>query len=264
MSPRTELSAAAAWPHLDEAGAAWLRRAVADVAGRPDLVRTLFPAVGRHCGRAPLEPDDPLGLVHGTRDDAARGALLAAIPLSGAALAAEVQSLYRFGDAAERRGVLRGLSQLDEPVRQDGVGDRLVPLLHDALRTNDVRLVAAALGHYSRRLDDATWRQAVLKCVFVGVPLAAVTGVTARADAALARTLLDFAHERVAAGRDVPADVWAVVDRFPEEMRGSGIEAELRASDPARRAAASRALAGRPRRLGRPGRPEVPLDRTEA
>ena len=66
------------------------------------------------------------------------------------------------------------------------VGDAGVPLLHDAIRTNDTRLVAAALGPYARHLDDAAWRQAVLKCVFIGVPLAVVHDLDERADAELA------------------------------------------------------------------------------
>lgn len=242
------------WSWLDEPGAAWLNQAVHAVAADPARVHSLFPAVGRRCGRAPLCAGDPQGLVHGTLDDAARCVLLDALPLSGAALADEVEELYRFGDAAERRAVLRGLAQLDEPARTGGVGDRLVPVVLDALRANDVRLVAAALGRYARRLDHAAWRQGVLTCLFVGVPLAAVADLSTRADAELARMLVAFAHERVAAGRDVPADTWIVVDRFPDRLAGSALPAELHSPEPARRAAAQRALAGRP---CIPERPEV-------
>ena len=68
-------------------------------------------------------------------------------------LDAEVHDLYRFGDADERRAVLLALLHL-------GLGGRAVDLVHDALRTNDPRLVAAALGPYATaELDDAAWRQ---------------------------------------------------------------------------------------------------------
>jgi hypothetical protein len=241
----TVTSVADVWALLGADASAWLRQAVADVALHPERVRSLFPAVGRRCGRAPLDPADPLGLLHGTVDDAARLVLLVALPLSGDALAAEVSALYRHGDAAERRGVLRALHQLDAPHRGDGVGDRLVPVLEDALRTNDLRLVAAALGPYGRHLDANAWRQAVLKCVFVGVPLAAVHGLDERADGELARMLVAFAHERVAAGRDVPADVWGVVDRHPGVLEASGISRELASPVPERAEAARRALGGR-------------------
>jgi hypothetical protein len=84
-------------------------------------------------------------------------------------------------------------------------------VLHDALRTNDPRLVAAALGTYAARLDPAAWRQAVLKCLFVGVPLRLVAGLDGpdgpdRSDDELRRMVADYAAERRAAGREVPAD----------------------------------------------------------
>lgn len=143
-----------------------------------------------------------------TVDDAVRASLLAALPLREAELAAEVVALYRYGDAAEKRGVLRGLALIDTA---DGIGAEGLPLVHDALRTNDTRLVAAALGRYgAAHLDAAAYRQGVLKCVFTGIALADIDGFPERADAELARMLADFAREREAAGRTVPADVWQV------------------------------------------------------
>ncbi|MEV6790678.1 EboA domain-containing protein [Streptomyces sp. NPDC051320] len=159
-------------------------------------------AAGRVCGRAPL-PDPLAGW---TVDDATRCLLLheARVDAAGA------ERLYRRGDAAERRAVLRALPYLP-------VGAEAVPLLEDALRTNDTRLVAAALGPYAaRHLGDHAWRHAVLKCVFTGVPVRAVAGLAARADAELGRMLADYARERTAAGRDVPADVDLILALLPE------------------------------------------------
>ncbi len=74
--------------------------------------------------------------------------------------------------------------------------------------------MAAALGPYgAAHLDPPAYRQAVLKCVFTGVPLAGVAGLAERGDGELARMFADFADERVAAGRAVPPDVWLVIDR---------------------------------------------------
>lgn len=192
---------------LTESGAQWLDAAAERIAADAGAIRPLFPAVGRHCGRAPL---DPAADGHGwTVDDAARALLLTRLPLTGPALAQEVGDLYRYGDAAEKRGVLRGLHLLD-------LGEEALPLVHDALRTNDTRLIAAALGPYgAAHLDPHAYRHGVLKCVFTGVPLAAVSGLRERRDAELARMFTAFARERVAAGRTVPADVWLVTD--PEE-----------------------------------------------
>ncbi|MFC6081287.1 EboA domain-containing protein [Sphaerisporangium aureirubrum] len=180
----------------------WLAGAVALVAADPGAIGGLFPAAGRRCGRGPLP-----ALPGWTVDQAARALLLAALPSE--LLADEVEAVYRYGDAAEKLAVLKALPLLP-------LGDAAVVLLHDALRTNDTRLVAAALGPYATRLDDAAWRQGVLKCVFMGVPLKNVHGVPERADARLAAMLDAFARERRAAGREVPADALAVLEQVKE------------------------------------------------
>ena len=121
-----------------------------------------------------------------------------------------LRDLYYRGDSAERRGVLRGLGALsDASPRLDNT---LVltgcELILDALRTNETSLVAAAVGPFAAaHLDQHAWRHAVLKLVFMGVSLAAVTGLQIRADAELARMAADFAAERRAASRPIPEDV---------------------------------------------------------
>ncbi|MEU8155577.1 EboA domain-containing protein [Micromonospora sp. NPDC048986] len=177
----------------------WLDTALRRVTTEPTAITRLFPAVGRRCGRAAL-PDAP----GWTADDAARVLLLTSLPGEHAGYA---ERLYQHGDAAERRAVLRALPLL--PIGADGV-----PLLHDAIRTNDTRLVAAALGPYARHLDQAAWRQAVLKCVFSGVPLANVADLDARADSELTAMLAALAAERHAAGRELPADANDLLHRL--------------------------------------------------
>jgi len=218
-------------------GLAWLREASANVAGDPTAIRTRFPMVGRKVGREPLDPADSPDDVHAwTIDDAARTLLLLA---AGERAEGELAELYRYGDAAERRGVLRALPYLD-------LGDRALPLIDDAIRTNDTRLIAAALGPYAtEHLPDAAYDQAVLKCVFVGVPITGVDGVPARVTPDGARMLAAFVHERVAAGRDVPAEVWIVIDTYPHAEEIAAIEAELDSEFDDRRAAAQRALSHR-------------------
>ncbi|MFB8106405.1 MULTISPECIES: EboA domain-containing protein [unclassified Streptomyces] len=144
-----------------------------------------YAAAGRHCGPA--------------HADSVRSLLL----IEARAPLPSVTRLYEQGTAAERRAVLLTLDRLD-------LGATALPLVEDALRTNDTRLVAAAVGPYAAaHLDPHAWRHAVLKCLFTGVPLDAVArlGERARGDDELARMLSDFAAERTAAGRDVPADL---------------------------------------------------------
>lgn len=212
----------------------WLCDASAAIEADPAAVRTRFAMASRKTGRAPLDPDADAADVHAwTIDDAVRTLLLVAL---GDELQAELADLYRFGDAGERRGLLRALAYL--PLGSRGLG-----LVDDALRTNDTRLIAAALGPYaSAHLDSAAYDQAVLKCVFVGVPIAPLHGLGDRATARTAQMLAAFVHERVAAGRDVPAEVWDVIDRFPPEPELAAIEAELHSEFADRREAAARTL----------------------
>jgi hypothetical protein len=213
---------------------AWLRESVAAIEADAGAVRSRFPMAGRKVGRAPLDPDASPDDVHAwTIDDAARTLMLVAL---GDGVEAELRDLYRFGDAAERRGLLRALPHLP-------VGDRALDIVDDAIRTNDTRLVAAALGPYAtEHLDAAAYDQAVLKCVFIGVPITPLDGLPARATAETARMLAAFVHERVAAGRDVPAEVWDVIDRHPPVDEIAAIEAELQSEFADRREAAERAL----------------------
>lgn len=189
----------------------WLVEAEQKVRREPGSIASLFPAVGRKVGRAPLRPEaDPQGLVHGTVDDLARTRLLTALAevLEGPMLATEIAQLYRYGDDAERRGVLRGLTALPDATVPTGL-----ELVKDALRANDIRLVAAAMGDFAaRHLDDHSWRHGVLKCLFVGVPLAAVSEVDKRTDGELLRMVADYAEERKAAGREVPADAVTLLE----------------------------------------------------
>ncbi|WP_433430208.1 EboA domain-containing protein [Nonomuraea sp. CA-141351] len=192
---RTALAGTPSW--------AWLDGALGTAAERPETAARSFAAAGRRAGRAPLR--DVPGW---TADEAARALLLAALPPDR--VTHMTCDLYQHGDADEKRAVLKSLPML-------AVGAAALPLLHDAIRTNDARLVAAALGPYARHLDQAAWRQAVLKCVFMGVPLAAVDRLDERADTELASMLAAFADERAAAGRHMPADAASLLHRLTRQ-----------------------------------------------
>ncbi|WP_046503606.1 EboA domain-containing protein [Streptomyces odonnellii] len=192
-------------PRLDAAAGAWLDAALAEAAAALDENEgdnvavapweLRFAAAGRHCGQEHADPVRTLLLQE------ARAGLTT------------LTRLYHQGTAAERRAVLLAL-----PLRVTGPG--ALPLVEDALRTNDTRLVAAAVGPYAAaHLDPHSWRHAILKCLFTGVPVAAVDGLDRRAhgDAELARMLADFAAERTAAGRPVPADLYHALHLTGEE-----------------------------------------------
>lgn len=138
-------------------------------------------------------------------EDVARARLLvAACEAAGPGATPDVVAgQYAVADADERRAVLMALPDLEDR----GIGDGAVPVVLDALRTNDTRLVAAAMGPYAAaHLPADAWRHGVLKCLFTGVPLAAVAELDDRRDADLDRMVRAFAEEREAAGREVPED----------------------------------------------------------
>ncbi|MEU7905570.1 EboA domain-containing protein [Actinoplanes sp. NPDC049118] len=175
----------------------WLDDALARVRADPDAIGPLFARAERRLGRQPLFPDSPW-----TAGRAGRALLLAEV-----ADTRRTTTLYEQGDTAERLAVLAALPLID-------AGPELVPLLHDALRSNDARLVAAALGPYAAHLDAASWRQGVVKCVFMGIPLSAVDRLDERADPQLAAMLGALAQERAAADRRMPPDALALLNRL--------------------------------------------------
>ncbi|RII12340.1 hypothetical protein DSC45_26105 [Streptomyces sp. YIM 130001] len=198
---------------LDQPAKDWLDRALTQAAAATppaetssDAPRQPVPAwelrlaeAGRRCGQAHADDSRVLLLLTARPDPAA------------------LRPLYDRGTAAERRAVLRALDELVP-------GPESVPLVEDALRTNDTSLVAAALGRYAaEHLDAHAWRHAVLKCLFTGVPVDSVAGLGQRAvgDEELARMLHDYARERTAAGRTVPDDLHRVLDlTAPPAERG--------------------------------------------
>ncbi|MDX3574994.1 EboA domain-containing protein [Streptomyces sp. ID05-47C] len=180
---------------LPEPARAWLRQAVDEAADHPgthgpiSVWELRLAEAGRRCGSP--------------HADAARLLILRAARADTGALG----RVYFQGTADERRAVLLALADLVP-------GPDALPLVEDALRTNDTRLVAAAVGPYAaRHLDAHAWRHAVLKCLFTGVPLDAVADLAerARADPELARMLRDYAAERTAADRPVPRDLHRVL-----------------------------------------------------
>nr|WP_267884064.1 EboA domain-containing protein [Streptomyces sp. NRRL WC-3742] len=162
----------------------------------PATLTALFPVAARSSG-----PE---------QGEAARSRLVLALPAQGAELAKILDGLYRDGDPAERLAVLRTLPLLDQSGR---LGPEALPLVADALRTNDARLVTAAMGPYAARyLGQSAWRQGVLKCLFMGVSLDTVAGLARRTDSELLRMFRAFAAERTAAGRPVPLDLRIQLD----------------------------------------------------
>ncbi|MCF2517833.1 EboA domain-containing protein [Dyadobacter sp. CY351] len=87
----------------------------------------------------------------------------------------------------------------------------------DAVRSNMGFVFDAIALHNpypEKHFSELAWNQLVLKTIFNDKPIHFIEGLDNRANEKLAMTLSDFAHERWAAGRSVPAQVWRLAGRF--------------------------------------------------
>ena len=231
---------------LDAAQNAWLDEQLANLEEDPSD-GTLAIALGmapRRLGKADLQFDaaaarealegwDPDGW---SVVDAARVLVLSGLPSDG--FARRFQKLCRTADVAELVSLYRGLSLYPDPAA-------LEPQVGEGLRSN-MRSVFEAIAHrnpYPRlHFDQHRWNHMVLKALFIGSPLAPIQGVDERANPELARILCDFAHERWAASRPVPPEVWRCVGPFAEGAVLEDLLRVLQSKDNEERRAAVAAL----------------------
>jgi hypothetical protein len=128
---------------------------------------------------------------------------LAAARLSPRELEWILDACYRQGDSRERQAVLRSLPFMEWP-------EGNIPRAVDACRTNEVPIfeaIACENPFPAAHFPDLPWNQMVLKALFLGIALDRILGLERRKSAELARMAEDYASERRAAGRSVPADI---------------------------------------------------------
>jgi hypothetical protein len=97
----------------------------------------------------------------------------------------------------------------------------------DAVRSNigDVFDSLAFNNPYpSKYFPELAWNQLVLKCIFNDKSINNIIGLKDRFNQNLADTFIDFAHERWAAGREVPVEAWQIIEPFLEEKYIADIE----------------------------------------
>lgn len=232
---------------LDTAQNAWLDEQLGNLAEHPSD-GTLAVALGmapRRLSKSDLQSQakaadealpgwDPRGW---SVVDAARILMLSGLPAEG--FAEKFRNLCRTADVAELVGLYRGLPLYPGP-------EKLELQVGEGLRSN-MRSVFEAIAHrnpYPRRhFDQHRWNHMVLKALFIGAALDPIQGLDERANAELARILLDFAHERWAAGRPVPAELWRCVGPFAEGSAIDDLSRVLKSESAEERRAAEAALA---------------------
>lgn len=87
----------------------------------------------------------------------------------------------------------------------------------EAVRSNMGPVFDAIAFHNpypAKYFPESAWNQLVLKCIFNDKPINLIKGLDERANQNLTNILSDFAHERWAAHRTIPSQVWRLVSKF--------------------------------------------------
>ncbi|MFC0263564.1 EboA domain-containing protein [Fontibacter flavus] len=138
-----------------------------------------------------------------------------------------INQLFETGDMQELKSLYAAL-----PIYpfQDKLTDRAV----EGLRSN-MTLVFDAVAldnpYPSEYFDERAWNQMLLKAVFMQRPLFLIQHADQRANENLASILIDFAHERWAAGRNVMPELWRYVAPFLNDSRLKDIEKAVDSGD---------------------------------
>mgnify|MGYP006423205035 CR=1 FL=1 len=91
-------------------------------------------------------------------------------------------------------------------------------------------------------MDEDAWNQIVLKALFVDSPFYLIHGIDRRANQKLAKMLVEYAHERWSAGREVSPELWRPVGPFVHEGYLADLEKVLNNPNDIQKSAAVLAL----------------------
>ncbi|MCC9605331.1 EboA domain-containing protein [Blastopirellula sp. JC732] len=210
----------------DDAALAWLDDRIAKVeSGDESALYLGFGLAPRKVGKLPLELSSlQLDLAREARSgwnpstwnigQAARTLLLLAIPSDDPGpYFARLEKLFNAAELQESVALFQALPILPHP-------ELLVDRAVDGLRTN-VKFIFSAIAHNNpfpeEYFSEAAWNQMVLKALFIGAELDPMIGIDRRVNPTLAEMLIDYAHERRAAKRPIPVELWRMVGPFADE-----------------------------------------------
>lgn len=147
-----------------------------------------------------------VGFERWTLDDAARALILIGRlhqGRPGRPFADDAVACFEEGDAREQQSWLRALMLWPET-------EHFLPHAIDACRSNILPVfeaIACENGYPAAHFPERNFNQMVLKALFNSIALSRVVGLASRLNPELSRMAGDYAAERAAAGRTVPADI---------------------------------------------------------
>lgn len=246
----------------------WLRKALPAeafswVTGKSDSIAagaddwvffTSFSAVPRYTGKADLKLDAAERQAAGQArtnwhpenwsvDQAARALMVLSLPSAPAAPYIEkLEKVFNAADIGESVVLYQILPLYPHP-------EKFVDRAAEGLRSNMTSVfeaVALRNPFPAEYFEENAWNQLVLKSCFVGSTLHRIMGLDARANATLAEILVDYAHERWAAGRVVTPELWRPVGPFATDRHLADLQRVLEDDDPVQQEAGALALAQSP------------------
>jgi len=150
---------------------------------------------------------------HWSSGQTARTLLLLSLPVNSIAeYLKTLNQVFEAADVAELVALYQSLPLLPYPEQHrlraaEGIRSNMTTVF-DA--------VALRNPYPSEYFEDQAWNQVILKAVFIGSPLHPIIGLEQRANAELARMLIDYVHERWAASREVTPELWRLVGPFAD------------------------------------------------
>ncbi len=240
------------YSRIDEKSKAWVENKSTSIAGGEEawIFFTSFSAVPRYTGKAELNLSasqlqeagrlrDGWDPSYWSVDQATRALMVLSLPSGNAEeYLATLKKVFQAADIGELVALNQCLPLYPYP-------DRFVEHAQEGLRSNMTSVfeaVALRNPFPAEYFEENAWNQLVLKACFVGSSLNEIVGLDRRANPALARMLVDYAHERWAASRSVLPELWRPVGPFVSGAFIQDLKKALESEEPANQAAAALAL----------------------
>ncbi len=165
---------------------------------------------------------------HWNIDQAARSLMLSALSeRSKTEFLDKLEKLFNSSDVEEAVALYQSLPVLPYPLD-------LQKRAAEGIRSNMTSVfnaVALRNPYPADYLDEDAWNQIVLKSLFVGSPLYLIQGLDRRSNKNLAHMLVEYAHERWSAGREVSPELWRPVGPFIDQRYIDDIKKVLNHTD---------------------------------